>query len=209
MGGQADHRTVRVDIGIYQADVGQQARARDRGFVPATTFQRMRIDFDEPPRPPEVPADVVVRTGPGDEELRRDGHGVWMSAFAEHFGFVPRSFAEWHEGVEASANHDWSQLRVADLDGQPAAMLRGSDQFAADEDRGYVASVAVLTRARGRGLAKLLLRQAFVDDARRGRRGTILHVDANNSTPAVDLYVSVGMGPVLAIDVWRLQLPTR
>jgi mycothiol synthase len=200
--------TVRVDIGIYQVDEGQQARARRQGFSPVTTFQRMRIDFDQPPDEPVVPADVVVRTGPGNEVLRRDGHRVWRSAFAEHFGFVERSFDEWHEGIVASASHDWAQLRVAYRDGQPVAMLRGSDQFVEDENCGYVASVAVLGAARGRGLAKLLLRQAFVDDVRRGRRGTILHVDANNTTPAVDLYVSVGMRPVLAIDVWRLETRT-
>ena len=206
--GRRGNGTVRVDIGIYQADEGKQARARDHGFIPATTYQRMRIDFDQPPLEPVVPRDVVVRTGPGDETLRRDGHGVWRRAFADHFGFVERSFDEWHEGIEASASHDWAQLRVAYLDGRPVAMLLGSDQFVEDENCGYVASVAVLGAARGRGLAKLLLRQTFVADARRGRRGTILHVDANNTTPAVDLYVNVGMRPVLAIDVWRLHAQT-
>jgi mycothiol synthase len=87
-------------------------------------------------------------------------------------------------------------------------MLLGSDRFVGDENCGYVPAVGVLAHARGRGLAKLLLRQAFVDDFGRRRQGTILHVDANNPTPAVELYVNVGMRPVLIIDMWRLQLPT-
>ena len=66
----------------------------------------------------------------------------------------------------------------------------------------------MLQEARGTGLAKLLLRQSFLDDHRRGRRGTILHVDANNTTPALDLYLSVGMRSVLAVDVWQARLPT-
>jgi mycothiol synthase len=98
-------------------------------------------------------------------------------------------------------------LRVAYVEGKPAAMLLGDDSFAKDEGYGYVATVGVVPEYRGRGLAKLLLRQAFADDARRGRRGTYLHVDANNTTPALGVYLSVGMHLVLAIDVWRRTLP--
>lgn len=36
-----------------------------------------------------------------------------------------------------------------------------------------------------------------------GRAGTILHVDSNNTTPALSLYESVGMRATLVIDVWR------
>ena len=130
-------------------------------------------------------------------------------AFVEHFGHVERSFEEWHQSIEAASTSDWAQVRVAYLDGEPVAMVRGSDQFVDDEDCGYVTTVAVLPEARGRGLAKLLLRQAFVDDHRRGRRGTILHVDTNNVTPAVGLYQSVGMRAVLAIDVWQTRSPAN
>jgi len=85
-------------------------------------------------------------------------------------------------------------------------MVLGNDQFVADEGCGYIARVAVVEAARGRGLAKLLLRQAFAADAAKGRRGTILHVDTNNPTPALGLYERVGMRPVLVIDVWRRSL---
>lgn len=119
---------------------------------------------------------------------------------------MARSFDEWHDLVEASSTHDWSQLRVADVDGRPVAMLLGNDQFLGDESCGYIARVGVAAAARGRGLARLLLRQAFAADARNGRTGTILHVDTNNPTPALGLYESVGMRPVLVIDVWRRSL---
>ena len=208
LGAAAGHDAITVDIGIFQNDEAQQARARDRGFAPATTFQRMRIDFDGPPAEPVVPGGVVVRTGPGDEAFRRQAHDVSRRAFVEHYGFVERSFEEWHAGIDAATTSDWAQLRVAYLDGEPAAMVRGSDQFVDDENRGYVTTVAVLPAARGRGLAKLLLLQAFADDFRRGRGGTVLHVDANNVTPAVGLYRHVGMRAVLAIDVWQARIPT-
>jgi mycothiol synthase len=208
IGAKAGRDLVSVDIGIYQTDVTQQARAKARAFVPATTFQRMRIDFDRAPPEPVAPDDVVVRTGTGDEALRRDAHRVSQHAMAEHFGYVEKSFAAWHAGIESSATHDWAQLRVAYIGGEPTAIVQGSDQFVEDENCGYVATVAVVPDARGRGLAKLLLRQAFADDFRRGRRGTTLHVDTDNVTPALGLYVGVGMRSVLAIDVWRGQLTT-
>ena len=104
-----------------------------------------------------------------------------------------------------SSSHDWSQLRVAYLGGQPVAMLQGNDQFVDDENCGYVQRLGVRPEARGLGLARLLLRQAFVADARRGRQGTLLHVDTNNPTPALDLYLGVGMRAVLVIDVWRAR----
>jgi mycothiol synthase len=208
LGAAAGHGAISVDIGIYQNDEAQQARARARGFTPVTTFQRMRIDFDGPPTEPVVPAAVVVRTGPGDEVFRRHAHHVSTRAFVDHFGFVERSFEEWHQGIEAATTSDWAQVRVAYVDGEAAAMVRGSDQFVDDQQCGYVTTVAVLPAARGRGLAKLLLQQAFAADFRRGRCGTILHVDANNVTPALDLYRHVGMRTVLAVDVWRAQSGT-
>lgn len=208
MGAAHGHAEVKVDVGIYRVDEEQRTRVGALGFEPATTFNRMRIDFDGEPTEPVVPDGVVVRTGPGDEAFRRDGNSVSKRAFVDHFGFVPMSFEEWHERVEASSTHDWAQLRVAYVDGEPVAMVRGSDQFLADEGCGYIPTVAVLQSARGRGLAKLLLRQAFVDDFRRGRKGTILHVDTNNVTPALDLYLGVGMRPVLVIDVWRRAMST-
>jgi mycothiol synthase len=208
LGAGAAHDTITVDIGIYQTDTAQQARARARGFEPVTTFQRMRIDFDGPPPEPLVPDGIVVRRGPGDEALLRHAHRVSTRAFVQHFGFVESSFEEWYQSIEAAGTSDWAQLHVAYVDGEPAAMVRGSNQFVDDEDCGYVTTVAVLPEARGRGLAKMLLGRAFVDDHRRGRRGTILHVDANNVTPAVGLYESVGMRAVLAIDVWQAHSPT-
>ena len=208
LGAAAGHDAITVDIGIYQNDDAQQTRARARGFAPVTTFQRMRIDFDGPPAEPVIPAGVDVRLGPGDEAFRRQAHDVSKRAFAEHFGFVERSFEEWHESIDTATTSDWAQLRVAYVAGEPAAMVRGSDQFVDDEDRGYVTTVAVLPAARGQGLAKLLLLQAFADDFRRGRRGTVLHVDANNVTPAVGLYEHVGMRAVLAIDIWQARIST-
>lgn len=196
------HDRAVVDIGLYRQDSGKRAVAAARGFTAATSFVRLLADHETPLSEPVPPSGVSLHQGL-TEEVRRQGHAVQQAGFAEHFGFTPKDYDEWYGELDASASGDWSQLAVARIDGEPAAMLLGTNAFAKDENCGYVRQLAVLPAFRGRGLGRFMLRRAFADDARRGRTGTYLHVDANNSTPALDLYLSVGMRQVLAIDVWR------
>ncbi|MEV0628786.1 GNAT family N-acetyltransferase [Nonomuraea wenchangensis] len=199
------HDGVTVHIGVYRADRGKQALAKEHGFEPGTSFHRMRIDFDGPVEPPAPPAGLTLHSGES-EEVRREAHRVHQEGFAEHFGFVPATYEHWYERRQAQNATDWSQLALARIDGRPAGVMIGSDQFLPDQGCGYVATLAVLPDFRGRGLGRFLLQHAFAADAARGRKGTILHVDSNNTTPALDLYESAGMRPVMAIDVWRRRL---
>jgi ribosomal protein S18 acetylase RimI-like enzyme len=128
---------------------------------------------------------------------------VEQGSFAEHSGSCRRATTSWLADKESQSAFDWSQLRLARVDGEPAAMLAGNNQFVPDDNCGYVPTLATLPGYRGRGLGALLLRDAFARDARAGRLGTYLHVDANNTTPALGLYESVGMRKVMAIEVWR------
>ena len=203
------HPRVRVDHGIYRADELLRAQVRARGFQPATTFHRMRVDHPRPaPPPPAPPAGLVLRSGT-DPAVRPVAHEMLDAAFADHFGYVRKPYDTWHENLDRRSTFDWSQLWVAELDGRPVAGLECNEQFVHDEDCGYVANVGVLPAARGRGVAKYLLRHAFAVDAAAGRTGTLLHVDSNNITPALRLYESVGMRTVLVIDAWRLIVDTR
>ncbi len=138
------HDEVKLDVGVYRADEPQRQRAASLGFTPGTTFHRMRIDHEVPGSEPQLPDGVAVRTGADDEKVRRDAHAVLNAATVGQFGFVPRPFAEWHESVDVGSTSDWAQLRVADLDGRPVAMLLGNDQFVPDESCGYIARVAVI-----------------------------------------------------------------
>ncbi|NUT42056.1 MAG: GNAT family N-acetyltransferase [Thermoactinospora sp.] len=199
------HDGVTIDIGIYRADQAKQAYAKGRGFEPGTSFHRMRIDHVGPVEPPAALPGLTLHPGE-DEQVRREAHHVHQLGFAEHFGFVKVDYDHWYERRQAQSVTDWSQLTLARLDGRPAGVLIGSNQFVPDEDCGYVATLAVLPEFRGRGLGRFLLRHAFAADAARGRKGTILHVDSNNTTPALGLYESAGMRQVLAIDVWRRRL---
>ncbi|WP_327092888.1 GNAT family N-acetyltransferase [Nonomuraea sp. NBC_01738] len=202
---EAGHDGATADLGVYRTDEAKRAEAAARGFAPATGFHRMRIDFDGPVGHPELPAGLTLATGE-DEQVREHAHRVHQEGFADHFGFVKVDYDAWYARRQAQSTNDWAQLTVAYVDGEPAAMLHRTNMFASDENCGYVATLAVLPAHRGAGLGRFLLRHAFAEDAARGRAGTILHVDSNNTTPALGLYTSAGMRPVLVIDVWRRRL---
>ncbi|MET8869579.1 GNAT family N-acetyltransferase [Nonomuraea sp. NPDC004580] len=208
LGAELGHDSLTLHLGVYRDDVRKQAGVRELGFEPGTCFHRMRIDHDGPLQAPDVPEGVTLHTGES-EEARRAAHAVQQEGFAEHFGFVRLGYEQWYERRQAMSVTDWSQLTLARVDGVPAAVVIGNDQFVTDEDCGYVATLAVLPAFRGRGLGRFLLRHAFAADAARGRKGTLLHVDSNNTTPALGLYESAGMRPVLVVDVWRRSLTSE
>lgn len=202
---EAGHQGATVDIGVHRTDEPQRALAKAHGFEPSTSFHRLRVDHDGPVEAPQPPQGLTLHKGVTDE-VRREAHAIHQKGFAGHFGFVPLTYDEWYARKQTQSTTDWSQVTVARIDGEPAAMLVGANHFVPDENCGYVATLATLPEYRGRGLGRFLLRTAFAADAARGRKGTILHVDANNTTPALDLYQSVGMRPVLVIDVWRRRV---
>jgi ribosomal protein S18 acetylase RimI-like enzyme len=198
---------VTVDHGVYRADAALRDRTAAHGFAVATTFHRMRIDHEGHVPAPATPPGVTLTQGT-DPAVRAAAHAVHEGAFVEHFGYVPESFEDWHEKLTRRSVFDWPMLWVASLDGEPAGLLLCTDQFADDEQCGYVDTLGVLPAARGRGIAKFLLRHAFALDAAAGRAGTVLHVDSNNTTPALGVYESVGMRSVLVVDIWRRVLAT-
>lgn len=102
-----------------------------------TVFHRMRVDHEAAPAP-AAPPGVTVHTGPGDEQFRRTAHTVLNESFAGHYGWHAKSFDDWHQTLEQDSTFDWTKLVVADL--------------------------GVLPAARGRGIAKHLLRTAFRND---------------------------------------------
>jgi ribosomal protein S18 acetylase RimI-like enzyme len=206
MGRSHGHEQVTVDHGVYRADEPLRTQARAHGMRVVTTFYRMCVDHDGPTPRPEPPAGVVLRQGT-EAAVRESAYAVFNASFADHFGHVPETYDTWHETLDRMSTFDWSQLWVAELDGRPVAILLCNDKFA-DEGRGHVGELGVLPEARGRGIAKYLLRYAFATDAALGRGSTVLHVDANNTTPALGVYESVGMRPVLVIDAWRARLST-
>jgi mycothiol synthase len=199
----------RIDIGVYPHDELGRGLAANRGFAPATTFMRMRIDHPMGVGYPSPLDGVELCHGTTDEQVRRDFLDVRNEAFADHFGFVYKEYDEWVTEREASSAHDWSLVHVAYIDGEPAASILRTNNFVPDENCGYVLTLGTRPKYQGRGLAGHLLRYAFAGDAEQGRVGTILHVDTNPDRPALGLYRKHGMREVLQIDVWRKIIDLR
>jgi GNAT superfamily N-acetyltransferase len=207
LGRERGHAEITVDSWIYHDDELVRALLADRDFTACTTYHRMRIDHAGAVAVPDPPAGAVVRRGAFDDATRLAAHEVIIDSFRGQYGFVPRPHDEWVEALAASSTFDWSQLTLLEVDGRAVAVRSCNDEFVEAENCGSVGVLGVLEEFRGRGLAGFLLRDAFAADAAAGRAGTILHVDTNNPTPALGLYLSVGMRPTLVLDGWRRVIP--
>ncbi|GHG99826.1 GNAT family N-acetyltransferase [Streptomyces lanatus] len=151
---------------------------------------------------PEVPPGVRLRPC-ADEADRARVHALYQSSFAEHFDFQPRAYEQWLHDIDADAL-DWSLVWIVGTDDLgDAGFLISRDDLAA---RGWIRSIGVVHEARGRGLAGLLLRQAFATFAARGREAVGLGVDTANPTGAPALYARHGMGVHYAVDTWETVL---
>jgi mycothiol synthase len=188
-------------------DEQQDRWLRAHGFEPARTFWRMsRAVPDAAAAAPAVPGVVVrpVRAGATADLVAV--HQVVEEAFADHWNHHAREFAEWWRASRESAGHDLGLWWSAELDGQPVGALIATTQMV-DEDALYVATLAVRRAARGRGVARALLRTVFAEARRRGLARVALTVDGDSPTGATALYRSEGMDVDFAMRV--LQRPVQ
>ncbi len=199
---EAGHARPWFGMGVYRADRRTRGWLETAGYDVRTTFTRMRIDLD--PAAPYVapPTDVVVRlVDAADDAGMRTAYEIEESSFTEHYGHARRSYESWRERLVA-AGDDWASVYVGELDGEPLGVMVTTRQFEPDDDAGYVRTLGVLAAARGRGVAKALLRDCFARASSGGRKAVLLHVDVANVTGALRLYESVGMRAVLEIDAF-------
>jgi len=204
---EAGHDHALFDTAAYREDERTRGWLGDRGFEIATTYTRMRIDLPGPLTAPEPPTGVVVRRSDADDDDLRLALDIHEKAFTEHYGHVPRTYEKFREQMHEHGP-GWSSLWIGEVDGAPAGLLIGTQQFVEEENGGYVRIVGVLPEARGRGLAKALLQTYFAVAQQDGRTAVLLHVDQANVTNALGLYESVGMRSVLQIDAWAKQVRT-
>lgn len=72
------------------------------------------------------------------------------------------------------------------------------------EALGWIRNLGVVREARGRGLGRLLLRQAFAAFAARGRDTVGLGVDTEKATGAPELHARNGMSVHYVVDTWEI-----
>jgi len=193
--------------GCWTTDVDYAAAITAHGFTPARCFHRMRIASSSPMVPevaPPLPDGVEIVVS-DDDATRRRICAVDNDSFSEHYNFVPREYDEWWEHFSAGSTRDPEGWWLLTVDGEDAAICL-LDESRADLGDGYVGVLGVRAAFRGRGLAQLLLRRAFVHYRDLGRAGTQLGVDAENGTGAVRVYEGVGMAVTRTIQGYTLPI---
>jgi mycothiol synthase len=212
-----------IDSGAF-ADDGSQHRWLERaGFEKVRTWWQMsrpvspvEADLDREPGP-GVRIRPVGRQGSGmpDEEDLRTVHDVLESAFADHFNSHEETFDEFVSRLRADPGHRWDHWWVAELTDGPVPEPAGALVASVSEGSGhardgsYVDYMGVLATARGRGVAKSLLRTVIADAAARGRDRVGLEVDADSPTRADGLYLSMGWEIRYVTESWHRTVPVE
>jgi mycothiol synthase len=184
-------------------DAAARTLLESRGFELVRHFWRMDIQFEEAPPPPEPVSGIAINTFQRDRD-ERPVYEALEEAFAGHFGYVPRSFEDW-SNHRLQEGFDPTLWFVASEGQEVVGALAGRIL----EDIGWVATLGVRKRWRGRGIGEALLRHSFVEFHRRGFIRTSLSVDAGNDTGAVILYERAGMHVALRYDTYEKRFGAR
>ena len=181
----------------YGSNDGAREHLRAAGYEPAQHYFRLRADLADVPPAPETPLRTFDVTG--DEAAV---HALIDDAFAEIEGYEPRSLESWRAKSIAKDGHDPSLwLLLEDGDGLAGAAL--GERW--EDGTGYVAELAVASRARGRGHGRTLLLGLFAAFRAAGLTHAELSVHGRNRG-ALRLYESVGMRPTWQAERWEKPL---
>jgi ribosomal protein S18 acetylase RimI-like enzyme len=181
----------------YGSNDGAREHLRAAGYEPAQHYFRLRADLADVPPAEDVPLrtfDVA-----GDETAV---HALIDDAFAAIEGYESRSLEAWRAKSIAKDGHDPSLwLLLEDGDGLAGAAL--GERW--EDGTGYVAELAVASRARGRGHGRTLLLGLFAAFRAAGLTHAELSVHGRNRG-ALRLYESVGMRPTWQAERWEKPL---
>jgi ribosomal protein S18 acetylase RimI-like enzyme len=206
-----------IDTGAFADDERQHRWLEDAGFTRVRTWWQMSrsVQAGEAELVPDaarwesrgVVFRPVERQGdgmPSEADLRAI-HDVLEGAFTDHFNSAEETFDEFIHRLREDPGHRWDHWWLAELeDGEPAGALVGTvSESATGPDGSYVSYLGVLESARGRGVAKGLLRTIIADAAARGRDRVGLEVDADSPTGAEGLYTSMGWGTKYVTESWH------
>ena len=209
-----------LDSGAFEADARQQRLLGAAGYEHVRTWLQMsRPVLAAEATAAEAPrAGVVVRR----VEQHPDGlpvaqdlqavHQVLEESFADHFSSYRESFPEFVMRLREDPGHRWDHWWLATIETEegllPAGALVSSviGPDASGREGSYVDYIGVHRRARGRGVAKALLRTVIADAAARGRGRVGLEVDADSPTGADGLSASLGWETTYRTQSWHRDL---
>jgi ribosomal protein S18 acetylase RimI-like enzyme len=209
--GQAREVGTARGLAVQQIDTGAFADdERQHRWLAASGFERVRTWWQmsravTPDEAALVPSPVrwedrgvTFRLAEGDDDLRAV-HDVLEEAFTDHFNSKPETLDEFLHRLREDPGHRWDHWWLAELDGSPAGALVGTESGSSS----YVAYIGVVEAARGRGVAKNLLRTIVADAAARGRDSVGLEVDSDSETGAHHLYESMGWTTAYVTESWH------
>lgn len=196
----------RIEGGAFAQDEVYVDALRSAGFTEVRRYWHMHIGLDAGHAQDQPPAPRGgTRTTAVTDDDQRLIHRLDQEAFAEHFGFVPKSYDEWMPWLRDRRDARPDTWWIAWLDGEPVGLCM-QDDSRIERDAGHVRVLGVVPHARGRGIATWLLRSAFAQAAREGRTAMTLTVDSDNTTGATALYERAGMKPERVIVLFRRPL---
>jgi mycothiol synthase len=183
---------------VLSTDEATQELLRQQAYHVVRHNLRMRIDMDELPPEPAVPAGLIIRPFVRERESRALVLAIRQS-FRDHWGFVEwpseEHYQAWMHYLDTNPDVDPSLWFVAvdERTSEIAGMSLCHPEVAQDPDMGWVETMGVRRRWRRRGLGLALLRHSFRALYRRGKRKVGLGVDADSLTGATRLYEKAGM----------------
>ncbi len=213
-----------IDTGAFEGDERQARWLERAGFErvrhwwqmsrPVTPGEKTLVPDSERWESDGVVFRLVRRTAAGmpDEDDLREVHDVLEGAFVDHFNSSEETFEEFLFRLREDPGHRWDHWWLAELvDGdepKPVGALIGTvSESPHGPDGSYVSYLGVLEAARGRGVAKGLLRTIIADAAERGRDRVGLEVDADSPTGASGLYTSMGWVTKYVTESWHKDVP--
>jgi mycothiol synthase len=156
-----------------------------------------------------VPDGVTLLPWPDDrdDELRT----VRNAAFADHWGSTVIEPEQWQEFIRGhGARRDLSVVAVDERTGEVIGLCVNQaypeDEAVTGRRDAWIANIATLQPARGRGVASAMIAwslRAFADD---GFTHALLDVDTDNPTGAPQLYRKLGFEPHNRAVVYEIEV---
>jgi len=210
-----------IDTGAFADDDRQHRWLEAGGFTKVRTWWQMKrsVTPEEAglvPDPARWQLDTaqirLVEQGadgkPVEDDLRKV-HDVLEQAFTDHFNSKPETFDEFLHRLREDPGHRWDHWWLAELDDATpvGALVATISESSGGPDGSYVDYIGVIDLARGRGVAKGLLRTVIADAAARGRDRVGLEVDADSPTGADRLYRGMGWETSYITESWHRDVP--
>ena len=207
-----------IDSGAFADDSPQHRWLERAGYDRVRHWWQMirPVSADEASLDAEVSDAVRIRrverqgTGMPAEDDLRTVHDILEESFADHFNSHEESFDEFVFRLREDPGHRWDHWWIAEVlaegaEPEPAGTLVGAVTEGSEgaPHGSYVEYLGVRQNARGRGVAKSLLRTIIADAASRGRDRVGLEVDADSPTGADALYVSMGWETRYTTQSWH------